>query len=218
MFADQKRNGLSIISPILILSLTMASVPPPLFAQQDSPPPFRIVTLEGEGAINNIHQVVNRAISVEVTDENRNPLSGVTVTFFLPNEGPSGLFPNGSRVLTEFTNDKGIAVSRSVRFNNQVGIMPVRVVASLFAQTVSLTVNQTNVSSSASVHSSYVPAAGGARLVSSGPSKKKIVILLLVGAVAAGAGYYFATRKSTPSATISTGSGGIGTPVITGPQ
>jgi hypothetical protein len=217
MSGTHKANGLSIISSALILSLTAASAPPPLFAQQDSPPPFRITTLEGEGAINNIHQIVNRAISVQVTDENRNPLSGVSVTFFLPSEGPSGLFPNGSKVLTVFTDEKGIASSRSVRFNNQVGIMPVRVVASLFAQTVSATVNQTNVGTAASVRSSYVQAAGTARLSSRGPSKAKVVLFLVAGAAAAGAGYYFATHKSTPSATI-TSSGGIGTPVITGPQ
>ena len=97
---------------------------------------------------------------------------------------PSGLFPNGSRVLTVFTDEKGVATSRSVRFNNMVGIMPVRVVASLFSQTSSITVNQTNVASAASVRSSYVPAAGGSQMATRGHSHKTLFIVL--GVLAAG--------------------------------
>ena len=211
-------TSFSTISLLLIAALIASTSPAPLCAQQDSSPPFRIVTLEGEGAINNIHQVVNRAVSVEVDDANHNPLSGVSVTFFLPNDGPSGLFPNGSRVLTVFTDEKGVASSRSVRFNNQIGIMPVRVVASLFSQSVTATVTQTNVASAASVRSSYVPAAGGSQMASRGHSKKTLIILLVVGAAAGGAAYYFASRKSTPSATITVGNPTVGTPTVTGPK
>src|SRR5579872_1819522 len=124
----------STINLLVIVALIVSTTPAPLRAEQDSAPPFRIVVLEGDGAINNIHQVVNRAVSVEVDDANHNPLSGVSVTFFLPNEGPSGLFPNGNRILTVFTDEKGVATSRPIHFNNQIGIMPVRVVASLFSQ------------------------------------------------------------------------------------
>jgi len=207
-----------VVSLVLIASLIAWANPVALSAQQDSSPPFHIVVLEGEGAINNIHEVINRAISVEVDDTNHNPLSGVSVTFFLPNEGPSGFFPNGSRVLTVFTDNKGVASSRPVHFNNEVGIMPIRVVASLFSQSVATTVNQTNVASSASVRSSYVPAAGGSQMAARGKSKKKLIILLVVAAAAGGAAYYFATRKSSPSATISVGNPSVGTPTVTGPQ
>src|SRR5579872_1142928 len=93
----------------------------------DSRPPFHITVIEGEGSINNIHQTINRGATILVEDENRTPLSGVAVSFFLPNEGPSGLFPNGSHVLTIFTDDKGYASSRPVRFNNLVGLMHIRV-------------------------------------------------------------------------------------------
>lgn len=200
---------------LLIASLIASTCPIPASAQSaqdDTSPPFKIVVLEGEGAINNIHDVVNRAISVEVDDTNHNPLSGVSVTFFLPNDGPTGLFPNGSRILTVFTDDKGVATSRSIRFSNQVGIMPVRVVASLFSQTVSATVHQTNVSSAASVRSSYVPAAGGARMASRGHSHKTLFILLGIAGAGAAAGYYFSTRKSPPSASISLGTPTVGVP------
>src|ERR1700722_17147799 len=119
----------------------------------DDQPPFHITVIEGEGAINNIHQTVNRAATVIVEDENKTPLSGGAVSFFLPNDGPSGLFPNGSRVLTVFTDDKGIATSRPIHFNPLVGIMPIRVSASLFAQNVNATITQTNVGTGQAIRS-----------------------------------------------------------------
>ncbi len=182
---------------------TPQSPPTPQMQLSDDTPPFHITVVEGEGAINNIHQIVNRAATVIVEDENKTPISGVAVTFFLPNDGPSGLFPNGSRVLTVFTDDKGIAMSRPIRFNNLVGIMPIRVSASLFSQSVSATITQTNVASGQAIRS-YVspvtrnqePTGGGLHI-----SKKVVIIAVVVGAAAA-AGVYFATKSSPPSATI----------------
>jgi hypothetical protein len=147
-----------------------------------------------------------------VEDENHNPLSGGSVTFFLPNEGPSGLFPNGSRVLTVFTDSSGVASSRPIHFNNQIGLMRIQVVASLFSQTTEATITQTNISSNGSVQSSFVPATGTPKLVSRHTSHKKLyIVLAVVGAGVAG-GVYFATKKSPPAATVSIGAPTAGTP------
>jgi len=182
---------------------TQQAPPTPQMQLSDDTPPFHITVVEGEGAINNIHQIVNRAATVIIEDENKTPISGVAVTFFLPNDGPSGLFPNGSRVLTVFSDEKGIAMSRPIRFNNLVGIMPIRVSASLFSQSVSATITETNVASGQAIRS-YVspvtrnqePHGGGIHI-----SKKVWITVAIVG-VAAGAGAYFLTRTSPPSATI----------------
>jgi hypothetical protein len=190
-------------------------------AQQQSAqdaPPFHIVVLEGEGSINNIHQNVNRGATVLVEDENKNPLSGVAVSFFLPNEGPSGMFPNASKVLTVFTDDKGTASSRTVHFNNLVGLMRMRVTASLFSQTAASVITQTNVAAGAAMKTGFVPATGMAKVAkpSSGSHKKLIVLLVVVAA--AGAGAYFMTHKSTPAASIGAGQTTAGTATIGGPQ
>jgi hypothetical protein len=216
------------VSPVLAVSLSWilavgAGTTPvygqqPLQQQPQENPPFRVSVIEGEGSINNIRQMVNRGAVVQVEDENKNPLSGVAVSFFLPNDGPSGLFPNGSRVLTVFTDDKGMAASRSVHFNNMVGLMRVRVVASLFSQTASTVITQTNISSAAAVKSAMVPATGMPKVSKpsgNGVSKKLIVVLAIAGAAAAG-GAYFALHKGSPSATI--GTGAAGAPTIGGPK
>ena len=205
---------------ILVIALIANLCPAPAVAQQtQDAPPFRVNVIEGEGSINNVRQAVNRGATVLVEDENKNPLSGVAVSFFLPNEGPSGVFPNGSHVLTVFTDDKGVASSRPVHFNNLVGLMRIRVVASLFSQTASAIITQTNVSSAAAVKTGFVPATGAAKVSKpSSGSHKTLYILLALGAAAAGGGVYFATHKSNPSATISSGAPSIGTPTIGGPK
>ncbi|MDX2178051.1 MAG: hypothetical protein SFV18_00575 [Bryobacteraceae bacterium] len=191
------------------LALVLAS---PAGAQQlDSRPPFRIVTLEGEGAINNLRSGMNRGITVLVEDENKNPLSGVAVTFTLPAEGPSGLFPDGSRALTVFTDDKGLAASRRISFNNGVGLMRVNVSASLFSQTASAIITQTNVGSAQSAQSTFVPSAGSPRLAK--PVVNKKVWVWVAVAAAAGVGGFFAYRTlRTQPATISPGIPTVGTP------
>jgi hypothetical protein len=169
----------------------------------DDQPPFHITVIEGEGAINNIHQTVNRAATVIVEDENKTPLSGVAVSFFLPNDGPSGLFPNGSRVLTVFTDDKGIATSRPIRFNPLVGIMPIRVTASLFSQSVNATITQTNVATGQAVRSYVSPVTRNQEPAGHGihVSRKVWVTAVIVGAGVA-AGVFLLERSSPPTATI----------------
>src|SRR3954471_15758350 len=205
------RRGMTVggmLSMLLSETILVGALPMPVAGQQiqqEDHPPFRIVVLEGEGSINNIKQPVNRGALVMVEDENKNPLSGVAVTFFLPSDGPSGFFPNGSRVLTVFSDEKGLAATRPIRFNDAVGLMRIRVSAALFSQTANALVTETNVSSAAAVRSSLVPGGGKAKVSRPGSSHTRLILVLVAVGAAAGAGYYFATKKSTPTATIGIG-------------
>jgi hypothetical protein len=51
-----------------------------------------ITIVEGEGAINNVRQRVNREPIVQVEDNNRKPVAGAVVVFLLPDQGASGTF------------------------------------------------------------------------------------------------------------------------------
>jgi len=204
------------ISAFLSWIIFIQALPFPIKAQeiqQEDRPPFRIVVLEGEGSINNVKQPVNRGALVLVEDENKNPLGGVAVTFFLPSEGPSGFFPNGSRVLTVFSDEKGLAATRPIHFNDGVGLMRIRVSAALFSQTANALITETNVSSAAATRSELVPGAGKMKVARPGTNHKRLIILLVAAGAAAGLGYYFATKKDTPTGTIS-----VGTPSIGGPR
>jgi hypothetical protein len=179
-----------------ILLLLDASWPAPADAQQADGPKIEIVIVQGEGAINNIKLGVKPDPVVLIQDENQKPVPGATVTFFLPAEGPSGLFPNQSRILTLFSDDKGKAMARGIRLNPDIGLMRIRVTASLFSQTASALITETNVTPAALQKGKYQPPpAAAASEPKKGFGKKKLILILaVVGAGAAGA--YVATHKS----------------------
>ncbi len=219
------RNLISTLAPFMAWVMLFQTVAPTVSAQQapaEERQPFHVLVMEGEGAINNIRHQVNRGAMVLVEDENKNPLSGVAVTFFLPSEGPSGLFPNGSRVLTVFTDQKGLASSRGVQFNNQVGLMRMKVTASLFAQTAEATITQTNISSAAAMKTTFSPSIGSGKVSGGGGGvkapgflgSKAFWIIVAAAAGGGGAAYYFLNRSPGPAATI----GISGQPTIGAPR
>ena len=165
---------------------------------------LNLVIVEGEGAINNVKQRVNREPIVQVEDENHKPIAGAAVVFFLPADGPSGVFANGSRSLTLTTGADGRATAAAIRRNNLSGQMQIRVTASFAGQTANAMITQTNVAA----------AAGAAGL----SATAKLLIILGVAAGAATAGAIVATRggSSSPAApppiTISAGSPTVGAP------
>lgn len=180
----------------------------PVWAQQPSPATLRIEIVEGEGAINNLKDRVNREPIVEIQDENRKPIAGAAVVFTLPNQGPGGVFANGTRTLTVTTNAQGRATAMGIKRNDLSGQMQIRVTASYAGQTATAIITQTNVAA-ASV--------GGAGL---GTTAKLLLILGIAGGAAAGA--VVATRggssSSSPAAppppaiTITPGTPSVGTP------
>ena len=171
-----------------------------------TPTSLQIVIVEGEGAINNIKQRVNREPIVQVEDESHKPVAGASVTFFLPNQGPGGTFANGSNSLTTATNAQGQAVARDIRFNSQTGPMEIRVAASIAGQTASAIITQTNVLGSSS---SGGPGGGMGRT-----TKILIVAAIVGGGAALG---FLATHRggsttATPTTTITPGTVTVGAP------
>jgi len=197
------RAPLSVLLPVLLLLQCLPGIGAPF---QEETPKLRIVIVEGEGAINNIRQRVNREPIVQVEDENRKPIAGAAVVFFLPSQGPGGVFLDGGRSLTTITDAQGRAVMRGFRPNNFEGKFEIRVTASANGQT-----------ASAIIHQTAMAAGGGGGGLSTG-AKWAIVI----GVVAAGAvgGAIAVTRgggSSTPAAIAPT-TLTPGTPTVGGPK
>ena len=168
-----------------------------------------ITIVEGEGAINNVRQRVNREPIVQVEDNNRKPVAGAVVVFLLPDSGASGTFTDGSRMLMTVTDNQGRASARGIRPNAQSGPMVIRVTASFQGLTVSSVITQTNAAATA--------AASGAGL----STAAKWAIILGIAGGAGVAGIVVATHggSSTPASTtpppiVIT----PGTPTVGGPQ
>ena len=180
---------------------------PLLTAQQ--PGKLNIVIVEGDGAINNIRQRVAREPIVQVEDENRRPVAGAAVTFFLPEQGASGAFANGARTLTVVTNEQGRAVASGFRPNNVAGKFNIRVTASHEGRTASLSIGQTNIAAAA---------------VGMSAAMKALIIVAVAGgaaagvAVAAGGGNNGSSspNPTTPPRPVTTLTPGTGT--VGGPQ
>jgi len=201
------------VIPLLLLNLLG---PPAAHAQAAAG--IQIVIVEGEGAINNVKERVNREVIVQVDDQNHKPVAGAAVTFFLPNDGPGGTFANGMNSLTTTTNAQGRATARGIQFNGQAGAMQIRVSASYAGRTASIVVNQNNVLSGASTAGSGIGggAGGGMSL-----STKLLIIGAIVGAgVAAGVviGSRGGSSSTTPTPTVPAITITPGTPTVGGPQ
>jgi len=193
-------------SIFLIRLVLLNQLGTPAWSQQN-PASLQIVIVEGEGALNNIKQRVNRDPIVQVEDENHKPIAGAAVVFTLPNQGPGGTFENGTNTLTTTTNNQGQAVARGIRFNNQVGSMEMRVTASFGGQTATAVITQTNL----------LGTSGGG---GGGFGAKWLIVLGVAGAVAAGVivATHGSGSSSTPTATVPTVTITPGTPTVGAPQ
>jgi len=188
---------------LVLLNLLRA----PAWAQQ-AVTGLSITIVEGEGAINNIRQRVNREPIVQVEDENHKPIAGAVVVFLLPDTGATGTFPNGARMLMTVTDNQGRAAARGIRPNGQSGPMLIRVTASFQGLTASSVITQTNAAAAT--------AASGAGI---SVGAKWAIILAIAGGAAAG-GIIAATHgggsssgsSAPPPITITPG-----TPTVGGP-
>ena len=184
----------------------------PAWAQ--NPTTLQIEILEGEGAINNIRQRVNRDPIVQVEDENHRPIAGAAVIFFLPNQGPGGTFANGSTSFTTSTNSQGQAVARGIRFNNQSGPMEIRVAVSYAGLTASTIITQTNIVGAAGRGTNSSSSAGGGMSLTT----KILLISALAGAgvaaavLAGGRSSSSTAAATTPTVTITPGTVTVGGP------
>jgi hypothetical protein len=191
-----------LLALLVLLNLLRA----PAWAQQAGAG-LSITIVEGEGAINNVRQRVNREPIVQVEDENHKPIAGAVVIFFLPDQGASGTFPDGSRMLMTVTDNQGRAAARGIRPNGQSGPMLIRVTASFQGLTASSVITQTN--------------AAGAAAASAGLSTTaKWAIILGIAGGAAVAGAVIATHQGGSSSSSSTTAPIVlapGTPTVGGP-
>jgi hypothetical protein len=159
---------------------------------------LKIEVVEGEGAINNIRIRSAKEPVVRTVDENNQPVSGASVTFMLPDMGPSGEFPGNVRELAIQTDDKGEAIGRGLVPNQMVGKFQIHVVASYRGEMANAVIDQTNAE----------PASAGG-----GKPSKKLLLIALIGGAAAGGVALAATRGGGSSPSTPPQPTGSGNPV-----
>lgn len=184
----------------LALGLLLSLRPVPALAQ-GADPGIKITVKEGEGSINNINAARAKEPVVLVTDASDKPVSGAQVSFLMPDNGASGVFPASGSHMVVTTGNDGVATGRGLKPNNVVGAFEIRVTASFQGQTARAVIHQTN----------------AAQAKASSGSGKTILILAILGG--AGAGVALGVTRSgksssqpNPSTSISAGGSSFGPP------
>jgi hypothetical protein len=147
---------------------------------------LRILVTEGADAVVPRNSASSRRITVKVIGGGDQPIPNATVTFRLPAEGPSGLFPSGLRSESLLTGANGEAYIHGVRWNDTPGRLDVRVIATSGGRraeaAVPIEISATLAPSRADRDSTSVR----------GPSSSRKWLILALVAGGAGAGLAFA--------------------------
>ena len=151
---------------VALLLVSLLALPPRAAAQQQAPSPappgaptsaatqapsplplpvesLRILVLEGQGEVHDIHNRITATPVVEVRDENGRPVEGAGVTFELPAVGPGGLFAQQQTTFATRTNLQGQAAA-TFQPNLLTGRFNIKVTATLGNRTGHETIRQSN--------------------------------------------------------------------------
>jgi hypothetical protein len=90
---------------------------------------LQIEVVEGEGAVHPFGGRSHTPITVRVTEEGGRPVPGATVSFQLPEDGPSGVFATGLRSEIGLTDAQGRITIRNMRLNRVSGPFEMRITA-----------------------------------------------------------------------------------------
>jgi hypothetical protein len=112
-----------VVTNVIVLLATI------LVQQVDEPAILQIRVIEGEGVAYPLGGRATRGVTVQVTDETGKPMEGVSVSFRLPDEGPSGTFANGSRSEIATSKADGRAAAWGMQWNRTEGSFEIRITA-----------------------------------------------------------------------------------------
>ncbi len=199
---------------------------------------LQVQVVEGDGAVHATGSKASRPIVVQVTDETGSAVEGATVSFRLPDEGPTGIFASGIRTDLVITDAHGRAALRSLQFGRTPGQLQIRITAAkgeARAGTLSTQIlggkgspaASTLAPASVATRAAEAPPSGwtpnsapsGFARTGAGDSHRKLWIVIGLAA-ASGAGAAFAFRGRGPSTASAASTSGslppnIGPPTIT---
>ncbi len=150
---------------------------------------LQIQIVSGEGAVHAPGGRIAVPLIVRVTDDAGRPVAGASVSFHLPEDGPSGTFSNRMRTDTALTDARGQVSLRGIRVNRIPGPFQIRIVASKEQARAGVLSNQ------------YIAAANSGVAKARSSRRKWIAALALVsGGAAAGVLAAGRTDHTTPPA------------------
>jgi hypothetical protein len=170
---------------------------------------IQLKVIEGEGAVYRTGTRAPRGLTVLVTDEAGKPVQNASVSFRLPDSGPSGLFSTGLRTEIVNTAADGRASIFGMQWNKTEGAMEIRITAVKDQA-------RAGIISTAYLNDAAAPQAGSEGMFkASHHSKTKwLVIGALVGGAAAAGMAFGQSHSATPATTAAPAGISIGLPSI----
>jgi hypothetical protein len=176
----------------------------------------QLKVVEGEGLTYRTGSRATRGITVLVTDENGQPVNMASVSFRLPDQGPSGAFNSGLRTEVVTTGPDGRASIWGMQWNKTPGPVDIRITA-VKDQARAGIISTLNLSDSVTPETGVPPQAGGQGVfTASHKGHKWLWIAAIAGAAAGGAGFALAHSSGSPGSSSTSAVTGlsIGAPSI----
>jgi hypothetical protein len=117
---------------------------------------WKILIVEGQGAINFNDKTPERKFVVRVQEEFGAPGKGLPVTFTLPLEGPGGRFKHSGLRAIAYTDADGYATLRGFKPNKIPGRFDIQVSAPVRGMLVTAVIQQTNANPHASISQKFL--------------------------------------------------------------
>ncbi len=115
---------------LCLLSTLLAVSPLPAADISSDPALLQIRVVDGEGELHPCGGRATHGLIVQITDETGKPVENATVSFRLPDEGPTGTFASGLRSEIVTTTPEGRAAVWGMLWNRAPGRVDVRITAS----------------------------------------------------------------------------------------
>ncbi len=129
---------------LLIFGLLLTAELNVLPAQEPPPDDLKIVIINGDNFTNNIKRRTAREAVVEVRDRDNRRVPGAAVLFSLPQNGASGTFLDGSKLLNVVTDQNGRAATTGLQSNSTAGKFQIQVKATSNGRSGSTVINRKN--------------------------------------------------------------------------
>jgi hypothetical protein len=155
---------------------------------------LQLRVVEGEGAVYATGSRATGGLTVLVTDETGKPVEGASVSFRLPEDGPSGIFNSGLRSEVATTHADGRAAVWGMQWNKTPGPLEIRITASKDQA-------RAGIVSTQYLSDQFAPKAGGTGTFERSHHGRTKWLLIAGIAAGAGAGVAFSHSSGAKAAT-----------------
>jgi hypothetical protein len=169
---------------------------------------IQLRVVQGEGTIYPTGSRATRGLTVQVTDESGNPVGGASVSFQLPESGPTGVFGTGLRSEVSTTNSEGKATVWGMQWNRVSGPFEIKITAVKDQA-------RAGIVSAQYLNDSLAPKAGGqGTFTASHHGRTKWLLISAIGAGAVAGVAFSRSSNHNPTAAAASVALQIGNPTI----